>query len=218
MTTTWFEPFHFDINGPAWFLENLLIFWLFTPHWMHTVALLGPRLQWGLLALCWAVMWGPHIAMYEILDMPLQGTYYTNFARNFIEFSPVTNAAPFVGGIVLARVVVCTPWTTLLTRWQAVGVTVSVGICVVLMFTVDPPGFDTGRHELLASKGPALFPLFAALIVAATATPCRDWVVGGRLVALGGAFGLGVAAWPLYILHLPVHSVLVHIFPTNYGP
>jgi peptidoglycan/LPS O-acetylase OafA/YrhL len=69
MTTTWFAPFHFDLNGPAWFLENLVIFWILTPHWMHAVSLLGLRGQWFVLALCWAVMWGPHIAMY-VLSSP----------------------------------------------------------------------------------------------------------------------------------------------------
>ena len=158
-----------------------------------------------------------HNVRYAILDMPLKGTSYTNYARNFIEFSPIGNAALFISGIVLARMLVCLDLVGPLRTWQTYGVSASLVLTLVLMLTVEPPGFDTGTHELLASKGPALFPIFAALIVATSTTPCKDRFLGNRLAQIGD-WGFGSVAFPLYVLHMPVHMVLGHIFPDNYGP
>ena len=63
-TTTLWQPFHFNINGPAWFVDNLVVFWVFMPHWMHAISLLNAVGRWAVLVLCWAAMWGSHIAMY----------------------------------------------------------------------------------------------------------------------------------------------------------
>mmetsp|Transcript_22394 Transcript_22394/g.25808 ORF Transcript_22394/g.25808 Transcript_22394/m.25808 type:complete len:876 (-) Transcript_22394:58-2685(-) len=217
LTQTYWKPFYFDFNGPAWFLSNLVVFWVLSPHLMYTIA----RTNWCglfiLLLLCWAAMWGPYIAMYKILDMPLKNTYYSNYARNFIEFSPLTNAVPFTAGIVVARMVVCSPYVTWFERWQAVGISVIFLLVVILMFTVDPPGFDTGTHQLLASKGPALFPIFIALTVAASCNPCRDRLLG-KFVASIGKLGFGDVAFSLYILHMPLHHVLSKIWGEDPGP
>jgi peptidoglycan/LPS O-acetylase OafA/YrhL len=155
--------------------------------------------------------------MYKILDMPLQNTYYSNYARNFIEFSPLTNAAPFIAGIVVARMVVCSTNVIWLERWQAVGISAIFVLLAILMGTIEPPGFDTGTHQLLASKGPALFPIFIALTVAASCHPCRDGLVG-RFVAKVGQAGLGDMAFSLYILHMPLHHVLARIWGEDPGP
>ncbi|KAK3244140.1 hypothetical protein CYMTET_46235 [Cymbomonas tetramitiformis] len=202
LVQSWFEPYHWDLNGPSWFLSNMVLLWLWTPHWCQAAQRCGMVSAAGVAAGCWAASLGPHLACYHITDLALYKRWYGIGLHNFIEFHPLANWYCVAGGVFLARAGTCDHWRlpTVLRRWG-----ISALLCAVLVFfsTATAPGFEMGTYELLIGKGPATLPVFGALIALSAEEPCDDWC-GGRL--LKSLSKVAWIAWPLYITHMAVHT------------
>jgi hypothetical protein len=99
MVQTWLRPFHSQVNGPAWFLSNLCVFYALHPHW-HEMAFrrLSDGVRLTALVLVYLASFTPHLVCYQFFDVPLYKRWYGKSIHAFIEFHPLCNWCPFAAG------------------------------------------------------------------------------------------------------------------------
>lgn len=199
MTQTWFPPCHNEFNGPAWFMSDLLVFWMLTPHW---AALLDQRTSaqlWMMLCFCWLAMLTP------IISCVLLGVNPNVEFSNFIEFHPLTRWPIYVGGMVFAQL-----WLSTEGLKGSIASALSVGVLLLGLVAVGlstPPGFNMTLLSLFWGHGFATFPMLCGLsCISAQWKPPASFVTplawAGRL------------AFQIYLLHVPVMAMGKYYFVT----
>eukprot|EP00854_Cymbomonas_tetramitiformis_P011018 gene11018-13032_t len=201
---SWYEPYHWDLNGPSWFLSNMVLFWLAAPHWCSAAQRCSPGAAAAMAAGCWAASFAPHVACYHLHDLPLYKRWYGIYLHNFIEFHPLANWYGVACGVFMGRLRCDTQWWLLglCRRWG-----ISVLLCLILLFfcIATPPGFEMGTYELMIGKGPASLPVFGTLIYLAAISAQEDFLAGWFLAKLSA---IAWIAWPLYITHVAAHPAV----------
>jgi peptidoglycan/LPS O-acetylase OafA/YrhL len=212
MVQSWFPPFYNTINGPAWFMSNLLFFWIFFPHWNDSIRSIANRNTTAslncmsiLLAGVWLATFMPFINCYMIYDLPLFKHFYGQDLHQFIEFSPLTNWPAFAMGVLLASMFKDVD-TDIPQKLRQYGPSVICALLALFFSFATPPGFEMGTYKLLIDKGPISLPIFALLLLGVSAEQVEDKFAGTVLVWLGRV--LSVFVWPAYIMHLSGQSVM----------
>eukprot|EP01062_Namystynia_karyoxenos_P082686 TRINITY_DN9366_c0_g1_i1.p1 TRINITY_DN9366_c0_g1~~TRINITY_DN9366_c0_g1_i1.p1 ORF type:complete len:1136 (+),score=194.78 TRINITY_DN9366_c0_g1_i1:74-3409(+) len=193
------------LNGPAWFLSNLMVFWARFPHWLIAAESLPPVPACIATFCIYAVTYLPTMVCYAMFDYPLRNRWYGNDLHNFIEFHPLSNWPAFVLGILSARLAAMASLPNapgaaacVLRGVRRAGITIPIAAMIAFFVSAPPPGFQMGTYYLLIDKGALSLPLFIPLVISAHCEPMQDWC-GRRVLELLAP--LGVLSWPLYITH-----------------
>eukprot|EP01062_Namystynia_karyoxenos_P035062 TRINITY_DN25693_c0_g1_i1.p1 TRINITY_DN25693_c0_g1~~TRINITY_DN25693_c0_g1_i1.p1 ORF type:complete len:968 (+),score=191.97 TRINITY_DN25693_c0_g1_i1:71-2905(+) len=203
---SWIPPFIASgLNGPAWFLSNLVLFWACFPHWMRAARAMSPAAAAGAALGVYAASWTPTVICYLLFDLPLQSYWYGEHIHNFIEFNPLCNWPAFALGLLGARLTraagaggahPAAAWALRAVRRG--GASVALLAMAVFFAAAQPPGFVMGTYRLMVDKGPLSLPVLLPLVVSAHSEPMLDRLAAGALEPLASLGGL---AWPLYITH-----------------
>jgi len=224
---SWGPPFHSDLNGPSWYLSTLLAFRIILPLWVRAAdRVSATRGIFGIsifLVFVWlSTLFFPIFVYFHPLQLglhsqdPQVALHNIQAFRNFIEYSPYCNWAPTVMGCLLACLVMLgiEPRSFL-----------SAGICIVVAlvglslawYFVPSLGSNMGAEHFFLEKGFGLLPMFSMLILGSVGA--RNFsnpfhrLVTGRWMLLPGKL-----CWPVFILHEPVHKVLLkYVFPLLYS-
>ncbi|MFN0181698.1 MAG: acyltransferase family protein [Gemmatimonadales bacterium] len=206
LTQAWIPSFACQLNCPGWSLSVEAVFYLAFP---ALAVLLAPRSRSRLLPIM-AACWGLSILMgwsYLRADPDGLGAVTplsAGFWLDVLKYNPLVRLPEFVIGICLGLVFLATP--NLLGRRAAAVTLGSIGAILLVLMASDRIPYPILNNGLLL--GP-----FGVLIVglaSASGLPAR-------LLATPPMRRLGEASYALYILHVPIHSVLRRIVPAT-GP
>mmetsp|Transcript_125124 Transcript_125124/g.325060 ORF Transcript_125124/g.325060 Transcript_125124/m.325060 type:complete len:772 (+) Transcript_125124:40-2355(+) len=192
LVQSWVRPFERVLmNGPSWYLSNLVAFSLAAPFWSKQVRLTSSPVL--LLSWLWITSCMFPFTIRALNFQPLLG----DGLASFVSFSPWCNWPCFLSGMVLARVFgdFADSWRGLLPF--KIGASVAFA-CLALLFLVLDVDTQAFEQWLRCAWLP---PVFACLITALAAgedkvfqllglLPCAEWLAG--------------CAWCLYILHVPL--------------
>lgn len=72
LSSSWSPPFEDSaaLNGPAWYISNLVLFWPCLPHWAHAVRRASRRALFLMLATLYAGSFAPFVTRYLIINVP----------------------------------------------------------------------------------------------------------------------------------------------------
>lgn len=103
MVQSWAPPFNPEyLNGPAWYLSNMLFFWILFPHWARAVVGMSRDALLGLCVLVYACAFVPTAITYHMFDDSLAANWKS--MQPYLEFHPLTNWVSFLLGVLWARV------------------------------------------------------------------------------------------------------------------
>ena len=176
-----------------------------------------PLLLLCLFSVSYLASWGSHLSCYQILDFPLKGRWYAMAVHNLVEFSPYANWYHVAFGASAACLIEYWPRQSLLKRViRFCGASLAVLGTLVFFLLARSPGFSMGTHELLIDKGPFALPVLFVLLVACSDKDLPDPMASKILTTLGKLFAS--LSWPIYILHVPISSLLKQILEEEEYP
>ena len=72
LSTSWTPPFQDSsvLNGPAWYISNLVPFWLLLPHWARALRRANRKCLFLMLAVLYVGSFAPFVTRYMVIDVP----------------------------------------------------------------------------------------------------------------------------------------------------
>ena len=204
LTQSWIPEFACQVNCPGWSLSVEAFFYLSFP---LLAVVLTPRSKAGLVPImmsCWALSLTMGLAYLRFAPDGLVGTtpLSNGFWLSVLKYNPLIRLPEFVIGMSLGLVFLRDP--AVLGRRSPLITLAAIGISLAVLV-------DSGRVPYPIMNNGLLLGPFAILILALAA--------GKGLVArfLGSPpmLLLGEASYALYILHVPIHSMLRRLVPAT---
>ena len=72
LSSSWTPPFHDSsvLNGPAWYISNLVPFWLLLPHWARALRRASRKCLFLMLAVLYVGSFAPFVTRYMVIQVP----------------------------------------------------------------------------------------------------------------------------------------------------
>ena len=204
LVSTFTPPFNeaSELNGPAWFIGTLTLYWLALPHWCIAAKRASLTGLATMAFIVYAASFAPHIAWYGILGLDSSKSGDTSVLQGMITFSPYTNWTHVPMGVILAAALDRFRFGKLREFLEQCGA--SVGGIALLLFVSLYRQKDQNTLDLyrMLINGPFSYPVLIILFVGCSQE--RDPV--SKVFKFFGRWGR--FSLPLYILHFPINNFL----------
>ena len=191
-----------ELNGPAWFIGTLTLYWIALPHWCMAAKRASLRGLAAMALVVYAASFAPHIAWYGILGLDSSRDGDTSILQGMITFSPYTNWTHVPMGVLLAAALDRFRLGRAREFLEQFGASAG-GLALLLFVSLYR---QQHRHTLdlyrMLINGPFSYPVLIVLFVGCSQE--RD--PSARALKFIGRWGR--FALPLYILHFPINDFL----------
>lgn len=192
MLQSWFPETARLWNSPAWSLSVEAFFYALFPFIAAAIAALSTRARWALLTLCLILPVATHVACGLVWPSEPLG----QFGNDLIGSNPLVHLPIFCVGVLIARLYRDRAGRASASPVWPLAAILAAALSTLLVIT---------RPNMLDQLGAGVMvPLFALLIYSLAC----DGRGLGWLLSLRPMVFLGEASYALYLLHVPVYSIV----------
>lgn len=201
---SWFPPYPLSINGPAWFISDLMTFYLLFPLLLLILREFKPNPKSVLISAL--LLW---FCTQIVLFYLLNTEYYQGFpsrSHDFIYYFPLSHLCSFIFGIAGAYWIRNTtyPRLTVITSIFTISLSIST-----LLFLLEKEGELVAYFNIKIPYGASFYaPLFLLIIVFFSIS---NKVISSNL-ALKPFVALSEVSFAIYIMQNPVWGIVYNLF------
>ena len=190
------------LNGPAWFIGSLTLYWIALPHWCVAAKRASGQVLAAMTFIVYLATFAPHLAWYGLLGLDSSRSPGTYIVSGMVTFSPYTNWMHVPAGVCLAAALDRFRFGKARDFLERVGASAgSLAVAVFISLYRQKHRHTLDLYRMLIN-GPFSYPVLAVLLIGCTQE--RD--PAARVLRFIGNWGK--YSLPLYLLHFPIDDFL----------